>query len=241
MPYAMEYPLAIRAAESERAGFIRRTYAHLAGAILAFVALETMVFGLFTRAQLDNVLMRVFASPASWLVLMVAFIGVGYLARYWARSNTSVGLQYTGLSLYVVFEAIIFVPILYVCIRVLNAPDLVAQAGIMTLCVFGGLTAAVFVTRKDFSFLGPILGIASFIMLGVVICATLGLFNIGLLYAFFAVALACGFILYDTSNVLHHFRTDQHVAASLDLFASVAYLFYNILWILMQLQGGSRD
>ncbi len=240
MQYAMEYPLASRAVESERAAFIRRTYAHLAGAILAFVGLETILFQSLSNEQFGRLLAPLVAHPGTWLVLLLAFIGVGYLARYWARSDTSPAVQYTGLALYVVAEAIIFVPILFVAIRLTN-PQIVTQAAILTLCMFGGLTASVFVTRKDFSFLGPILSIASFLMLGVIICACFSLFNIGLLVGFFAVALACGFILYDTSNVLHHFRTDQHVAASLDLFASVAYLFYNILFILLQLYGGSRD
>ncbi len=35
------------------------------------------------------------------------------------------------------------------------------------------------------------------------------------------VVFASGYILYDTSNVLHHYRTEQYVAASLALFASV--------------------
>jgi hypothetical protein len=53
------------------------------------------------------------------------------------------------------------------------------------------------------------------------------------------VLVACGWILYDTSNVLHHYRTDQHVAASLALFASVALLFWYVLRIVMAFT--SRD
>jgi FtsH-binding integral membrane protein len=49
------------------------------------------------------------------------------------------------------------------------------------------------------------------------------------------VALLSGYILYDTSNVMLHYRTTQHVAAALALFASIATLFYYILWILMQM------
>lgn len=241
MPYAMEYPLASQASESARAAFIRRTYAHLAGAILAFVGLETLVFGLASQQQLDAFLGRFFSSPLSAFILLAAFIGVGYLARWWAYNATSQAMQYAGLALYVVFEAFIFVPILYVAIIYLRAPGLVAQAGILTLCVFGGLTAAAFTTRKDFSFLGPILCVSGLVMFGVVICAMIFGFNLGLWYSLLAITLACGFILYDTSNVIHHFRTDQHVAAALELFASVAYLFYYILRLLMQLQGGSRD
>ncbi len=53
------------------------------------------------------------------------------------------------------------------------------------------------------------------------------------------VVLAAGYILYDTSNILHKYRTDQHVAASLALFASVAILFWYILRIMISLS--SRD
>jgi FtsH-binding integral membrane protein len=52
------------------------------------------------------------------------------------------------------------------------------------------------------------------------------------------IALAAGFIVYDTSNVMHHYGTDQHVAASLELFASVALLFWYILRLFM---ATSRD
>ena len=43
------------------------------------------------------------------------------------------------------------------------------------------------------------------------------------------VILAAGFIVYDTSNVMHHYRTDQHVAAALALFGSVALMFWYVL------------
>jgi len=51
------------------------------------------------------------------------------------------------------------------------------------------------------------------------------------------IALACGYILYDTSNILHHYRTDQHVAAALALFASVAVLFWYVIRLLIALSG----
>ena len=39
------------------------------------------------------------------------------------------------------------------------------------------------------------------------------------------VALFAGYIIYDTSNIIHRYGTNEHVAASLALFASVAMLF----------------
>jgi FtsH-binding integral membrane protein len=232
----MYQPLAIQAQESARAAFIRRTYAHLAGAILAFVALEFLIFQVLPTEQIIGTL---FQSPVSLLILMAAFIGGGWLAQAWAMSGSSPALQYFGLGLYVVVQAVIFIPILYVALR-FSDPSVIPTAGIMTLAMFGGLTASVFVTRKDYSFLGPILSIAGFIALGLILAAILFGFNLGLLFSFGMVALASAFILYDTSNVLHHYRTDQHVAAALALFASVALLFFYILRILIAVSGNSN-
>jgi FtsH-binding integral membrane protein len=242
MSFAMEYPIAARAGASARAAFIRRTYAHLAGAILAFTALEFMFFSI----GLPEMFLQSLVGTGPWmmLILLGAFIGVGFLARMWAYSNVSPAMQYAGLALYVVFQAVFFMPILWMAANFFPGQHLIETAGILTLCVFAGLTASVFLTRADFSFLGPILVVASFILLGVIIAAIVfpplnGLLGIG--FSFVMVALMAGYILYDTSNVIHHFRTDQHVAAALELFADVALLFWYILRILMYLQGGNRN
>ena len=147
-------------------------------------------------------------------------------------------MQYAGLSLYVAAQAVIFVPLLYVATHY-SDPVVIPQAGILTLCLFAGLTSVVFFTGKDFSFLAPILMIGSFLALGFILCAMFipGAFaGFGLWFALAMVVLAAGAILYDTSNIMLHYRTDQHVAASLSLFASVAMLFYYVLLALM----GSR-
>jgi FtsH-binding integral membrane protein len=240
MGYEMNHPLAIETSRSERAAFIRRTYAHLAGAILAFIAIETVIFGVLRQMDpvgFDNVLRGALAHPFSWLIVLGAFIGISYLANYWAFNGGSPGLQYAGLGLYVVAEALIFVPLLYVAIVYLNDLAIIGQAGILTLCLFAGLTSVVFFTGKDFSFLGPIISIAGFVMLGIILCAIIfpgSLFTLGLWFSIAMIVLASASILYNTSNILHQFRMDQHVAASLSLFASVALLFYYVLLALMQ-------
>ena len=239
MPYgeiALGYGSAARAQASERAIFIRRTYAHLAGALLAFTALEFLIFSAVPSNVLDSMMASYVGSPVARIVVVLAFLGCGYLARWWAYSGVASGLQYAGLGLYVIVQAVIFVPLLWLVMHLLppaEATYLLVQAGVLTLCLFGGLTAVVFISRKDFSFLGPILAIASLLTLGLVILAAIFGFSLGLLFAFAMVALAAGFILYDTSNVLHRFRTDMHVAASLELFASVAFLLYYIIIILL--------
>jgi FtsH-binding integral membrane protein len=236
MSYAYDYPIAERAPADERAAFIRRTYGHLAGAILAFVAVETLlVQAMNTVPAVQNAVAGLFAFRFGWLILMLGFVGVSWLANSWALSGASPGLQYLGLSLYVVAEAVIFMPLLWIATQVY--PDAIPVAGILTLTIFGGLTAAVLMTRRDFSYLGPILSIAGFLAIGLIVVSILFGFQLGTLFCFAMVALACGYILYDTSNVLHRYRTDQHVAAALALFASVALLFWYILRILLASQS----
>ena len=75
--------------------------------------------------------------------------------------------------------------------------------------------------------------------LGVVIAGAFGGLSLGFWFAVAMVALFCGFIVYDTSNVMHHYATDQHVSASLELFASVTMLFWYVLRIFML--SGSDD
>jgi hypothetical protein len=215
---------------SARVQFIRRTYAHLTGGIVAFVGIEAALLNTNLGTKLLSTML---GYNGSWLALMVLFVVGGYAAQVMARSRSSPALQYAGLALYVLLEVVIFLPILAIAEWKFPGHHLPLQAGILTLAVFGGLTAAVFISGKDFSFLGPVLWVLSLLALGLVIAAVIGGFSLGLVFAFAMVALAAGFIIYDTSNIIHHYRTDQYVAASLNLFASVALLFWYILQIFM--------
>lgn len=221
-----------KASPSERAAFMRRTYAHLAGAVLAFLILAALLINSPFAPLMTNTIL---ATPYSWLIVLGAFMGVSWLANSWAHSRSSTAMQYLGLGLYVLAEAVIFTPLLFIADNI--APGAIENAGIATIALFGALTAIVFYTRKDFSFLGPILMIGSFVALGLIIGGIAFGFSFGLFFAGAMVLFAAAAILYDTSNILHHYRTDQHVAASLSLFASVALLF----WYLLQFFMSSRD
>jgi FtsH-binding integral membrane protein len=231
MSYGYEYAVAARSMATERAAFIRRTYAHLAGAILAFMVLEALLVQVTDHQMVLSML-----GGRMWLVVLLAYFGVCWLVQMWARSDTSRGMQYLGLGLFVVAEALIFLPLIVLAADYFN-PKVIPEAGILTLAVFGGLTLSVFVTRKDYSFLRPILCVGSMIALGFVVAACFFPINLGLIFCFAMVALICGYILYDTSNVLLHYRTDQHVAASLALFSSIATLFWYILQIVMSMSN----
>ena len=219
---------------SERAAFIRRTYAHLAVALLGFIAVEYyLVHSSFAASLVSSML-----GGMSWLIVLGLFMGVSYLANKLAASQTSQQMQYLGLGLFVVAEAIVFLPLLYIA-TFYAGEGLIATAGLMTLLLVGGITATVFITKKDFSFMGSVLSMGGFVALGFILCSMIFGFSLSLVFSSVMVLFAGGSVLYSTSNILHRYNTDQHVAASLSLFASVALLFFYILQVLMSLS--SRD
>ena len=230
-PYGNEFSaptdlFAAAAAADERAGFIMKTYLYLLGAIAALIAIETVIFT--AMPGLVNAFMGALgAGQASWLIALGAFMLVSWVANSWAQNATSSALQHAGLGLYIVAMSVIMIPLLYVAQQV--GEGLILSAGVTTAGLFAMLTLAVFVTRKDFSFLRSILWFSSLAALGLIVASLIFGFSLGLVFIYAMIALFCGYILYDTSNILHHYRIGQHVAASLALFASVVMLFW---WIL---------
>ncbi|MGJ8641434.1 MAG: Bax inhibitor-1/YccA family protein [Opitutaceae bacterium] len=213
---------------SSRARFIRRTYAHLAGALLAFALIEAFLLQLEISYTLTNL---VLSSGYGWLMVIGAFMLVGWVCRGLATSRSK-STQYIGLSLYVVIEAMIFVPLMIMALSIAG-PGLLMEAAVMTGLLFAGLTATVFMTRKDFSFLKSALTVGAFIAMGLIVCAVLFGITLGTWFSLAMIVFAAGAILYDTSNVLHHYDEDQYVGASLELFASVALLLWYVISLLM--------
>ena len=230
-PYAASNFLSMTAAQAtqdERASFISKTYLHLAGAIAAFVAIEAVLLSLPITEQMVGFMV---GQQYSWLFVMGGFVAVSWIANTWALNAVSPGKQYMGLGLFVVAEAIVMAPLLFIAQSF--HPGIITTAAIATLALFGVLTAIVFITRKDFSFLRSVLmfgGIAAF---GLIACGIFFNFALGPIFTYAMIALSCGYILYDTSNIMHHYRTTQYVAAALALFASVALLFWYVLRMFM--------
>lgn len=233
-PYAAlaeNYVPAAQATVSDRISFIRKTYMHLALAVVAFVAIEFAIFSVFGTDRIIE-FVATNLSGMMWLVVLGAFMGASFLANRWAHSETSVAVQYAGLAFYVVAQAVIFIPILAIAANYF--PGSIQSAGLITAVVFAGLTLTVFITNMDFSFLRMALVLGGLAALAAIIAGTIFQLDIfGVVFSALMVVLASGYILYDTSNVLHHYRTEQHVAASLALFSGVAMLFWYVLRLVM--------
>jgi FtsH-binding integral membrane protein len=222
---------------SDRVAFLRKTYAHL-GIALGLWAVLTA--GIFNYAPGFSLAFSRFAlgSGFSWLFVMLAFMGVKMLARRLALSDTSSRLQYAGLFLSPLAEAIILQPMIWlVFLKFAHSTNtspgaIIGQAAVITLVIFTGLTATVFITKKDFSFLRGILNVGFWALLGIGLCSMLFGYQIGILYSAAVIALMAGYILYQTSLVMAYFPPTHYVAAALMLYSSIATLFWYVLQIL---------
>lgn len=209
-----------------RAEFIQKTYVHLFAAILGFVGIEVVLFQTGLAYPIAQAMLSV-----SWLLVLGGFVLAGWVFSGMAARADTVGKQYAALTGYVVVEALIFVPLLV--IAQLNAPGAIGSAAVATLFGFSGLTAVVLMTKRDFSFLGSILRFAGILALVLIVCGVLFGFQLGTFFSVAMIALAGGAILYETSNILHHYPEDRYVSAALSLFASVALMFWYVLRLFM--------
>jgi FtsH-binding integral membrane protein len=218
---------------AERAKFIERTYLHLGGAMAAFVGLEYVFLNTPFMRQLGVSMLQ-----THWGLVLLLFVAVSWIADYFARHSSSRPMQYLGLGLYVLAEAVIFVPLLMLAEH-FGGADTIMTAGVSTLAIFAALTGIVMVTKKDFSWMRGALMILSLGALGLVAFSLIFGFQLGILFVVFMIALSACYILYDTSNIMRHYHPQAYVAAALTLFASVALMFWYILQFVMSLT--SRD
>ena len=129
--YANPYTVA-SAAPTERAAFIRQTYLHLAFAILAFIGVEWFLL----QQSWAPVLIQKMTGGMGWLLVLGAFMGVSFIAQKLAASDASRGAQYAGLGIFVVAEAIIFMPLLYMATLYAQDPQVILKAGITTCLLY---------------------------------------------------------------------------------------------------------
>jgi FtsH-binding integral membrane protein len=220
--------LIANASDVEKASFYRKTYLHVALAILAFIVVETILLNVVPLEVIGWMMGGNFV----WLFI----IGLFWLGSVLADRlvfDPSREKQYLGLAVYVLLEAVIFLPMITIAWLYTGGGDMILQAAGITLAMFGGLTAVVFITKADFSFLRTILVIGGAVALGVIVMGAIFGWNLGLWFSTGMVILATTSILYQTHQLRNDYATDQYVGAALKLFASVMLLFWYILRILM--------
>lgn len=229
--HGMSYAAADAPVE-ERAKFIERTYIHLAGAIATFVALEAVFLNTEAGVKFGISMMQ------NWWLVLILFIGAGMAAGRFARANYSPAVQYAALFGYVLIEAIIFIPMLLIAnaMAIETGESIILPAGVSTMAVFAALTGFVMFTKRDFSWMRGALLMVTLGSVGLIFASMIFGFQLGIVFTVAMIVLAACYILYETSNILLHYPTNSHVAAALELFSSVALLFWYVLRLFM-----SRD
>jgi len=216
----------VASSAEERGLFIVRVYGHLLAAIAAFTLFEVYLFKAGYAENIARSLMGV-----NWMLVLGGFMVSGWLARGMAARAGSLGMQYLGLGLYVMAQGIIFVPLLYVA-EYYSGGGVIRSAAILTILGFTGLTLIVFQTRRDFSFLGAMLKWGGVLALLAIGGSVFFGWQLGTWFSLGMVALAGAAVLHDTSNIIRYWSQDRYVGAALELFASVALMFWYILRLL---------
>lgn len=216
-------------ATEDRASFIWKCYAHVVGAILALVAIETYLFSSGAAAPIANAMMQ---SP---MIVLIGFVALSWGAGHVAHRLESTMAQYAAFGAFVVLWAVMFVPILAIALQMdaRSGGNMIESAAITTVAGCVGLIATVMITRKDFSFLRGVLVWGFFIAIGLIAASWAFGWNLGTWFSVGMIGFAGVAVLYDTSNIMHHYPENKYVAASMALFASIAMMFFYILRLFM--------
>ena len=217
-------------AGASRASFIRSTYTHLAGAMVAFVVLSTAL----QVSGIGRAMLAVLGGHRMmWLAVLGAFMVVGWLATHLADNAESNQTQLFGLGIYVLAEALIFAPMFALASAI--APKAIPAAAFVTLMLVAALTWTAFTTKTNFSFMGGFLRVGGLVAAGAIVAGAVFGFSLGIWFSALMVLFAGACVLYDTSRIIHEYPTDRPAGAALHLFASIALLLWYVLRILMSL------
>ena len=221
-----QYTDGLQAGTFDQQSFLRATYTHLVGAVVAFMALQFVFFATGISLVLAPLM------TSNWLIVLGGFMVLGFVTSYFAGRSSTPGMQYLEMAVTVVLQAVIFIPLLTYAVLFTDSSVLL-NAAMITLAVFGVMTAIVAYSGKDFSFLGPFLAVIGIAALIAIVGSVLFSVSLGFYFAIAMAVFAAGTVLYETSKVLHQYGPGQHIAAATGLFASVALLFYYVLMALV--------
>ena len=215
---------AAQASVSERMGFIRKVYA------LFFAATLFAIGGVLLGLSYDPLLQFAYEHPFIMFFIMIGGVMGAQAVRHVPGLNLAALFGFTTLT------GVVISPLIAVIWRI--NPGSILAAGLLTVGIFGGLTAYVFVSKKDFSFMRGMLmtGLIVVILAGVV-NIFLGASALGFAVAAATLLLFSGFVLYDTSNIIRRYPTNEYVSGALDLYLDA----FNIFLALLRILNSSRD
>jgi FtsH-binding integral membrane protein len=176
---------------------------------------------------------------ARWFFPLMIGTLVCVFAMGFARTKPALGLVLLyALS---VFEGLLIGPMLGAIARGYSlGSTIIGEAAGLSALIVAGVGTYVWISNKDFGFLGKFLFWA---LIGLLVVGLIGMFvHIGpagsLLYSVIGAAIFVGFTLYDFSNIKLRYGPDDYVMATVSLYLDFLNLFLFLLQILTSLSGG---
>lgn len=222
----------ITADEETRSAFLVKVYQHLALAVLAFIAFEAVLFVTGIAEGIYSFLTS--TGGLAWLLILGGFMIVSTIASRSAHNLGNTSAQYGGLFALAAAEALIFAPVLYYAFRVADGGSGdVWSAAVVTAIGFAALTLVAMTTKRDLSFLRPVLTWGFIVALGLIAAAVIFGFQLGVMFSIAMIGLAGASILYQTQTIIRQYPAWAYVGAAVSLFASVMLLFWYVLQLFM--------
>ncbi len=169
-------------------------------------------------------------SLGKWIYVLLS-LGVTIGSMFLALINQKNTLGYIFFGLFTFTVGFFDAPAIAV---IFSSPSLIVifkQAFLLTALITGSITVYIFITKKDFSFLGGFLFTG---LVLVVIMAVISLFwkndTLTFLMSGMGALVFSGFILYDTSRLIHEKGTPVEIAIA--LFLDIVNLFWSLFNLL---------
>ncbi|MGK0288795.1 MAG: modulator of FtsH protease [bacterium] len=201
----------------ERMAFLKKVYGLLA------ISLMTAASAAWISST-NEAFMALLRTPVYWGFVILEFVAIFF--AMWARKKKNLGM--IALFSVTILSGITITPIV-----ARSSAGTVVDAFTLTALIFVSLSAYAIYSKKDFSFMGGMLGV------GLIIVIVAGILNIffrspigSLMISGASAFLFSGFILYDTSNIMREYPTDEYVMATLSLYLNILNLFLALLRIL---------
>lgn len=213
-----------------RAGFLNKVYLTLTGGVAIAMASAFFCATSATQGGAMAGIMRTMVSGPGFIVVFLAYLALSFAANAAARIK---GVNVLVYALFTAVTGIIISPLFFVALHT-TGPVAIWQAFAITGVTFGGLTGYVLVSGKDFTFMRGFLVTGLFVLLAFMIAGFffnswgyhMGVTCVGLL-------LFAGFVLYHTSEIMHHLAPDEWVRGALQLFVDFINMFIRILSIIL--------
>lgn len=211
--------------ELARHSVLRNTY---------FLLSLTLLFS----AAMAGVAMKTNAAPLNFIIQLVGMFGLLFLTMalrnsIWGVISIFAFTGFTGYTLGPVMNAYLT--------EFSNGSQLIFTSLGATGIIFVALSGYVLTTKKDFSFMGGFLFIA---LLGAILLSLAGMiFNLPMMQIVISgvfVMIFSGYILYNTSQILHNGETN-YIMATISLYLDILNLFLSLLRILSYFAGNRNN